>query len=338
MRDPALGDVLKLWLYAAASVLLGTWISPLFFNAGKALAEVSAAKQTNGPLEWLAGRCRMAEFPQFFEMAILVCAMILFFPFIEWLRGGRSAETGKVGSLRLPDGARKLTRGQRLQANPRGIPQAVTGFLGVSILFSLLGVALILAGIFEWKNPADSMFWIFIRVFCVSLVLALVQEILFRGIAMGIFLRAMRPVAALGLSTVLFAMAHLLHPTAGLGVPDPEAPGVGFELLRKILGQFSEPRFVFGTFAPLLALGGVLAYSRWRTASLWMPVGLHAGWIFVNGMLASVTVAAGHQNSMLWLLAGNSLHQGLVALAGILIAGALVIRLTIPADAPESPA
>ena len=41
----------KVWLYAAASVLRGAWISPLFYNAGKALAEVSQFKQINGPLE-----------------------------------------------------------------------------------------------------------------------------------------------------------------------------------------------------------------------------------------------------------------------------------------------
>jgi hypothetical protein len=38
MRDEALSDVLKVWLYAAAVVLLGAWMSPLLYNAGKALA------------------------------------------------------------------------------------------------------------------------------------------------------------------------------------------------------------------------------------------------------------------------------------------------------------
>src|SRR5512137_2881398 len=57
MRNESLGDVLKVWLYAAASVLLGAWISPVLYNAGKALAEVSVCKVTNGPLEWLAKLC-----------------------------------------------------------------------------------------------------------------------------------------------------------------------------------------------------------------------------------------------------------------------------------------
>ncbi len=338
MRGSAPGDVLKVWFYAAASVLLGTWISPLFYNAGKALAEVSATKQTNGPLEWLAGHCRSADFPQFLETAVLVCAIGLFLPFIEWLRGGRAAPGERAGSLRLPDGARIVEGGQRLAKNPFGIQQAVAGFLGVAILLSLCGAALTFAGIFGWKSPGESVFRILFRVLSISLALAVVQEVLFRGIAMGIFLRAMRPSAALGMSAALFALAHLFHPTPGLDVIDPEAPGVGFALLGKIAGRFSDPRFIIGTFAPLLALGGVLAYARWKTASLWLPIGLHAGWIFANALLASVTVAPGHHDSMLWLLAGSSLHQGLVALVGIVIAGGLVIHLTSPGDVPDSPA
>ncbi|WP_373485861.1 CPBP family intramembrane glutamic endopeptidase [Acetobacterium malicum] len=338
MRNEALGDVAKVWLYAAASVLLGAWVSPLFYNAGKALAEVSAVKETNGPLVWLAGHCRTADFPEFFEVAIVVSAIALFLPFMEWLHGGRNTDGGKVGTLRLPEGARARSGGQRLRKNPRGLFHLATGFIGVTLLFSSLAAVLLLAGIFEWKNAGVSLRWIVPKVLMVSVILAVVQEILFRGIAMGIFLRAMRPAAALGVSAVLFALVHLLHPTPQVNVLDPEASGVGFELLRKIAAQFSESRVVLGTLAPMLALGGVLAYARWKTASLCLPIGLHAGWIFVNGLLASVTVTSGRQDSMLWVLAGTTLQQGLVPLFGILIAGGLAVRFTSSADAPETPA
>ncbi|MES2474244.1 MAG: CPBP family intramembrane glutamic endopeptidase [Verrucomicrobiota bacterium] len=338
MRDAAHGDVLKVWFYAAVSVLGGAWISPLFYNAGKALAEVAEVKQTNGPLEWLADRCRLAGFPDFFEVAILVVALLLFVPFMDLLRGGRAVQGGKVGELRLPDGVRGGLAGQRLVRNPLGMVQAVAGFIGVSGLFFIFAGTLILAGIFELKNPGVSLLKIALRGFAMAWLLALVQEILFRGIAMGVFLRAMRPAAALGLSTLLFALVHMLHAPAGLNVADAEASGVGFELLRKIAGQFSEVRFVLGTFLSLLALGGVLAYARWKTASLWLPVGLHAGWIFINGITASVTVPAMHPDSPFWLLAGNSFHEGLVPLVGILIAGSLITRLTTPDDVPDFPA
>jgi membrane protease YdiL (CAAX protease family) len=338
MRDEALSDVLKIWLYAAAFVLLGAWISPLLYNAGKALAEVAAAKQTNGPLDWLAGHCRTMDFPAFFEVSVILSAGLLFFPLVGWLRGGRSSERAKVGSLRLPEGARLVASGQRLWKNPRGPMQAVSGFLAVSALFLVIAGMLVMAGLFEWKSPGEPMVGIVLRVVTMAVVMAVVQEFLFRGIALGIFLRAMRPAWALGLSAVLFALVHFLNPSPGLRVVDPDAAGVGFDLLRKIAAQFFELRVVLGTFVPLVGLGMMLAYARWETSSLWLSTGIHAGWIFVNGILAYLTWPVGQPDSLTWLLSGSTLREGLAPLAGILMAGGLVIRLTTTPHAPEDPA
>ncbi len=328
MRNEASCDVLKVWLYAAASVVLGAWFSPFLYNAGKALAEISSAKQTNGLLEWLAGICLTAEFSGFFETSVLLAAGILFLPMIGWLRSGRAAGKGGSWKVRLPDGARGPEAGQRLQRNPDGFRQAGTGFLLVTLLFLLIAGVLVLAGVLEWKNPGAPLVKTLLGGAIVAVALAVLQEILFRGIALGIFLRAMRPATALGLSAVLFALVHFLNSPPGLNVVDPDAAGVGFEMLGKIAAQFSEPRGVFGIFSPLLALGFVLAYARWRTASLFLPIGLHTGWIFVHGLLGSVTLAPSSADSFMWVISGLALNQGLVPLAGIVIAGVLANYLT----------
>ncbi len=338
MRDEALSDVLKVWLYAVAFALLGAWISPLLYNAGKALAEVGAAKQTNGPLDWLASQCRVMDFPAFFEWAMVLSAVVLFVPFIGWLHGGKAGEGGKVGSLRLPEGARRLMTGQRLWKNPRGPMQAVSGFLAVALLFLMIAGMLVTAGVFEWKSPGEPMAGILLRVVTLAVVMAVVQEFLFRGIALGIFLRAMRPSWALGLSALFFALVHFLYPTPGLSVQDPDAAGVGFEMLRKIAAQFFEFRVVLGTLVPLIGLGAMLAYARWETASLWLSSGLHAGWIFINGILAYLTWPVSHPDTLAWVISGDTLREGLAPLAGILMAGGLVIRLTTTPHAPEDPA
>ena len=321
MRSEASSDVFKVWLYAAATVLLGAWTAPLLYNAGKALAEICATKQTNGPLEWLAGICQRTDFPGFFAAGLVISAVLLFLPFMQWLRGGRAAALGNPWSFRLPECARARAAGQQLVKNPLGLRQSVTGFLLVTALFLMIAGVMVLVGIFEWKYPAESVAKLVLRAFATALGLAVLQEILFRGVAMGIFLRAMRPAAALGMSALLFALVHFLNPPPILNVADPDAAGTGFELLRKIAAQFSEPRIVLGTFTPLLALGGVLAYARWRTASLCLPIGLHAGWIFTN-----------------MILGGVPLKQGLAPLAGILIAGVLTHHLTRPADDTDTPA
>lgn len=322
-------DVLKVWLYAAASVALGAWLAPLLYNAGMALVEVSSGKQTNGFLEWLAGVCRAAEFPGIFGFSLVLAGGILFLPAIGWLGGGRMEVRPATRELRLPQGARTKETGQRLLPNPRGLRQGAVGFLLVTLLFLLSAGVLIFAGVLAWKNPGQQAWGLLLRGLLVALALAVFQEFLFRGIALGIFLRAMRPAAALGLSAVLFAFVHFLNPPPGLNVADPDAAGVGFELLGKIMAQFSEPRGVFGIFSPLLALGFVLAYARWRTASLFLPIGLHAGWIFVNGLLEKVTQAAASPDSFTGLIAG------VVPLAGIVVAGVLANFLTTDPDVAD---
>jgi membrane protease YdiL (CAAX protease family) len=317
--------------------VLGAWLAPLLYNAGKALAEISSAKQTNGFLEWLAGICRAADFPKYFETSLLIAAGFLFLPAISWLGGGRTEErtiTHKL-RLRLPEGARVKEVGQRLLPNPHGVRQGVVGFLLVTVLFMLIAGVLVMAGVLEWKNPGIALWGMLLRGLILALVLAVIQEVLFRGIALGIFLRAMRPATALGLSAVFFALVHFMNPPPGLTVPDPDAAGVGFELLGKIINQFSEARGVFGIFSPLLALGFVLAYARWRTASLYLSVGLHAGWIFVSGLLGSVTLGTSPPDSLMWVVSGMALNQGLVPLAGIVIAGVLANHFTTDPDAAD---
>lgn len=330
MGSNAGANVVKVWLYAVASVVLGAWFSPLIYNAGKALAEVSSTKVTNGPLQWLAGICRAASFPAFFETALILAALLLFLPFVHWLQVGRT--------FSLRDPARARPEGQWLRKNLHGPGQCLTGFLLVTVLFLLMGVVLVLAGAFEWKAPEKSLAGPALGGFLIALGMASIQEIVFRGVAMGIFLRAMRPGAAILLAAMLFALVHALNPPPGLSVADVDAAGTGFELLRNVLAQFSQPRLLFGTLAPLLALGVILSYARWRTASLYLPVGLHAGWIFINGLLDRVMTASSRPDSAMWVISGESLRQGLVPLLGILLVGVLTHYLVGSHDPTDSPA
>jgi hypothetical protein len=332
MRNEGRGDVWKVWLYAASAVVLGAWISPLLYNAGKALAEVSLSKATNGPLEWLASLCRTAEFPRFYEVGLLLAAGILFLPWMEWTHTKRSeSQESHTGPwlLRLPDRARSVGRGQPLRKNLRGLWQACSGFLLVSGLLLSMGVALVPAGFFTMFAPSDGLGTLAFQTLLRTLPLALMMELWFRGITMGIFLRAMRPASALGMSAAYFALVLMCVPPPGMNVADPEAAGIGFEMLRLLAGRFADWQAVVGTFVPLLALGGVLAYARWCTASLCLPVGLHTGWLFSKGMLAKLSLATGANESA---LSGGLLQQGLVPLITILLAGILAHFLTAKSE------
>jgi membrane protease YdiL (CAAX protease family) len=195
----------------------------------------------------------------------------------------------------------------------------------VAGLLLSLGVALVPAGYFIMRYPEGGMTPLVARAVLGSLALALVMEAFFRGIAMGIFLRAMWPSAALGVSAAFFALVLSVVPPPGVNVVDPDAGSAGLELLRLMAARFADWRSVCGDFAPLLALGTVLAYARWRTASLWLPVGLHAGWLSAKGILAQLSTPTGANEAV---LSGGLLQQGLIPLAAIVLAGFLAHHIT----------
>lgn len=325
MRNEWRRDVIKVWLYAAASIALGAWATPLLYNAGKALAEVSGSKTTNGPLEWLAERCRMADFPEFYVAAIGSAALLLFIPWADWIHAKRGSVSG-LGpwKFRLPWGARAFSRGQALHRNVEGLWHSCAGFMVVAGLLLSMGVALVPAGFFKMNHPGDSMLPLAGKLLLDAVLAAMVMEVMFRGVAMGIFLRGMRPAAALGMSAAFFAITCMLVLPAGRTVVDPDAAGTGFELLGVLASRLADWRGMLSGFCPLLALGGVLAYARWRTASLWMPIGLHAGWHFAGNLLETLSTSTSQATAV----QGGLLLEVVVPILAILAAGFLAHHLT----------
>jgi membrane protease YdiL (CAAX protease family) len=77
---------------------------------------------------------------------------------------------------------------------------------------------------------------------------------------------------------------------------------------------------VLGGFTTLFAIGIVLGHARLRTRSLWLPIGLHAGWILTSeafGKIARREIVA-----LPWL--GKNLLIGLVPLSVCLLSWVLL--------------
>jgi membrane protease YdiL (CAAX protease family) len=74
-------------------------------------------------------------------------------------------------------------------------------------------------------------------------------------------------------------------------------------------------------FATLFLIGWILADARLRTRSLFLPIGMHSGWILIAGIVGKLTR---HGKSMLPLL-GTNLLTGLLPLALGLITWVLMI-------------
>jgi uncharacterized protein len=338
-RTPA-SDVLKIFAYVAAALVCGALLAPWLYQIGKGLAE---AKPASGPLKFLASAAGRADFPTFFNRATLLSALVLIIPLTRWLRhgqaGGRFRDT--PWSLRLPDDAVVLDQGQPLRRNPHGWGHLGLGFLLGAGLLLLAGWGMLQEGFFVWKNAAFSTQGVpnkFVApvqlgkalrtVLPGAVIVALIEETLFRGLLLGIFLRALRAVPAILLLSLLFAFVHFLQPPNGTIITEPQAANAGFVLLGKILSRFAEPLSLIGRFSLLAMVGGTLAYARYRTASLWLPLGLHLGWIVGVGLFKAATwPVTGLSESRHWWV-GASLLEGVLPLGIVTVTCGIVHLVT----------
>jgi membrane protease YdiL (CAAX protease family) len=141
----------------------------------------------------------------------------------------------------------------------------------------------------------------------------LLEEWLFRGLLLGLWLRSVRPATACLGTSLLFAFLHFMAPPDGTFIKDPAQVLAGFELLGKILLHFTDPLFFVTDFAALLAGGLILAWARVRTGALWFSIGLHAGWIMVfKGFNLLYQVIPGHPLHP-WGV-GDNLRSGILPL------------------------
>src|SRR5205814_5744207 len=122
------------------------------------------------------------------------------------------------------------------------------------------------------------------------------------------------------ITSAFFGIIHFLK------APDRSNPIVtwtsGFESVAKSFSQFADPIMLLAAFATLLLIGVILADARLRTASLWLPIGLHSGWIFVSGLVGKLT----RQTTIILPLLGKNMLVGLIPLAlGLLTWGLIAL-------------
>lgn len=323
-------DIFKIIAFLIASLALGALITPWLYNAGKALVELTEGKDVSPVISWLADAANRSDFPRFFDRALLIAALLLLFPAIQWLRIGQP--TGRYRdtpwSLRIPD-ALVTHGGQPLRSNPNGLRHALIGALLTSSTLLIAGRVLVAAGWFNWRHSYDPMAAASDAILP-SIAVPFIEEIIFRGVLLGIFLRAMRPSAAIASLAFLFAFMHFLKPPTGVQIPDPESAMAGFHLLGQILTRFGDPVPMISEFGTLLAVGLVLGYARWRTASLWLSAGLHTGWVFALIFFKELTWPGNVADGPARYLVGMTLRDGIVPTVLVLATGIVVHVLTIP--------
>jgi membrane protease YdiL (CAAX protease family) len=272
-----LKDAARLLVYFAATVLLGALLAPVLFWAGQWLV----AHQIFPSL----ARFR---FETFFHRGLLVAAVALLWPLF------RSIRVRTIGDLDLGP-------------NPSLWRDLLAGFLFSAVPLLCIGALLIALHLFSlrfamtWSGAG--------RIIGATIAVPVIEEAFFRGLILGILLRSNRRILSIVVTSALYSILHFLKGTGQ--TPSVATWTSGFASVAHSFSQFADPVQVAAGFTTLFLIGWVLADARLRTRSLWLPIGLHAGWIFANGLFNKV---AHHQaHALPWV--GKSLLVGIVPLA-----------------------
>ncbi len=107
-----------------------------------------------------------------------------------------------------------------------------------------------------------------------AVLVATLEELVFRGALFGLLRQAMPWPAALVISSAVYSAVHFIK-TGQTALPIQWHSG-----LALLWEMFRHPPPLVPAFFTLFVVGSMLALSYQRTGALYFSIGLHAGWIF----------------------------------------------------------
>ncbi|HZR78461.1 MAG TPA: CPBP family intramembrane glutamic endopeptidase, partial [Chthoniobacterales bacterium] len=227
------------------------------------------------------------DFETFFHRALLVAAVLLAWPL------ARSIEIRRLSDLQLAP-------------NPNRRRDLLAGILLSALPLILCGVVLLASPMFSLRAVIN---WTAVgRILLAALFVPLIEEAFFRGLVLGALLKTGRQFLAICLTSILYSIVHFLK------APEHTSTDVtwtsGFNSIAHAFAQFGDPVLVGAGFTTLFLIGWILAEARLLTRSLWLSIGLHAGWIFTAGVFNKIALRQ-------WILLpwmGKNLLVGIVPL------------------------
>ena len=288
-------------MFVVVCLIIAAILAPHLYTWGKSLAHSDGN-------EWLGsvkGSLERAKLERFFNRGLMGAAIILLYPFIKSLKDDTQKEVKAPLSVRL---------------NPRkqGWKDMIMGFIFSA---GYMGIFFMLAYKLGWieldvdASPARALK----KAVSPAIGASLIEEWLFRGVLFTLLLRSLSVRGTIIGLSLFFAVVHFLKPYHGSAeIVDPGAWNAGFILMGQIGERFIHPDDFIGVFLTLFLVGVVLAVARQKTGYLWMPIGLHAGWVFALKIYTRLTDNTGEANAVLY---GSDIREGLVPMIFVILTG-----------------
>jgi uncharacterized protein len=286
--------LIALALYLLAVFAGGALLAPWLYHGVRALAESVPA---------LASVARM-PFARYVNRALLLTALIglPFFVRGAGIRGWRDAG--------IPAG--------RVRWRRFGAAFA----LGFASLAAVCLVALAFGGRELKPRDPGELAGQFLGALATALIVAAIEELLFRGAIFGGLRRAMRWPAALALSSGVYAITHLMERS----VNPPRVDWLsGLRVLPTMLAGMAEVHTLIPALLNLALAGVILGLAYQWTGDLSASMGIHAGWIFWLKFYGFATASVEGANPWFW--GTRKLVDGWLAFVALVVVLSIVMML-----------
>ena len=147
-----------------------------------------------------------------------------------------------------------------------------------------------------------------------AVVVAFIEEVVFRGVIFGRLRLAVGKTTALLFSSIFYALVHFFQRPPP---PSEVTPWTGLRTLAQMLHGFVDWHDWMPAFLTLCVAGWILATLYAQTGTLYASIGLHGGWIFWLKTYGSLTVARPEASAWIW--GSSRLLDGWVAFGAIVL-------------------
>ena len=292
-------DILKILLFLGAILTCGAILAAPLYWLGQWAAHT-------GVLPVLA----KFSFQKYFNRSLLISAIGLLWPFGKWI-------------------GVNLRWQETFPREEKPVQRALEGFALGALIMGMLAAICVLGGFYVPKHGFG--FSVLVPAFFSACFVGILEEWLFRGAITALLTRSYSQPRAIWLCSGIFAAVHFLKPNPAFQIAEVKWYS-GWLLIPEMFHQFNEPSLVMGGFGTLLLLGWVLGLAAWRTRSLWMSIGLHAGVVLLKLSFTRAFERRSHWTP--WL--GTELQVGLVPVFLLLITGLFFLFWPPGLNAKES--
>ncbi len=286
----------KILLFVVTVILIACVLSPPIYWAAMALADSG----------WIPAAEKFPFFRYWGRIA-QVSALVLIVPAAWWLHIRSLKELG-------------------IERNDRAVRDVLIG-LGCAIL-PLIGLVAVYLSLEVYKVREDAGFGTLIRILGTATAVSVFEEFIFRGVMLGLAIRFIGKWPGILSVSAIFALVHFFKPRGAIAREDVTWTS-GFELLGSAFSSVDTVGIFLAGCVTLFVIGIILAVACRRTSSLWLPIGLHAGWILGQQSL-NLFAKFRIKPSDAWMpwigpnVVSGMVPTGVVPLAALLLTAAMI--------------